>query len=242
MPVSLSTDTYILHIYLTHPPTNRFSFTHTTTHETHLTYFALAPRSGSSKISSSTASLASISQTPSVSLTTSACHPFDSDPAPKNQCWPRFPSVKFTALLRSLASPRISHTTSSRASSPGPASRATTPRGGEPTSPRSTTPRFGNPRLGRRPSLRRAWSSADSEEGSSAKGNAVIDAECGFSPTLPPRDGSRAGRLLHLTPLGKKEADKKRHAGCYNGVNRHVHTSPLSHVHTSPLIHIRPST
>ena len=183
-----------------------------------------SPRSGSSKISASTATLASTSQAPSVSLPTSAGHPFDSDPAPKNQCSPRFPSVKFTALLRSLASPRISHTTSSRASSPGPASRTTTPRGGEPTSPRSTTPRFGDPRLGRHPSLRRAWSSADSEEGSSAKGNAVIDAERGCRPPRPPRDGSR-GRLTTTaptTPRGKKEAAKKRHAGGYNGVNRHV--------------------
>ena len=33
-----SIDTYILRMYLTHPHTNRFSFTHTTTHETHFTY------------------------------------------------------------------------------------------------------------------------------------------------------------------------------------------------------------
>lgn len=190
-----------------------------------------SPRSASSKISASTAPLVSISQAPSVSLPPSSGHPFDSDPAPKNQCSPRFP-VKITAILRSLASPRISHTTSSRASSPGPASRATTPRGGEPTSPRSTTPRFGDPRLGRRPSLRRAWSSADSEEGISAKGNAVIDAERGFRPHLPPRDGSR-GRpttTAPTTPRGKKEAGKKRHAGGYNGgLNRHVHTTHVSH-------------
>jgi hypothetical protein len=191
-----------------------------------------SPCSGSSEISPSTAPLASISQAPSVSLPPSADHPFDSDPAPKNQCSPRFPSVKFTELLRSLASPRISHTTSSRASSPGPASRATTPRGEESTSPRSTTPRFGEPRLGRRPSLRRAWSSADSEEGSSAKGNAVIDAERGFRPPLPPRDGSR-GRLTTTaptTPRGKKETAKKRNAGGYNGeLNKHLHTTHVSH-------------
>jgi hypothetical protein len=197
-----------------------------------------SPRSGSSKISASTAPLASISQAPSVTLPPSSGHPFDSDPAPKNQCSPRFP-VKITAILRSLASPRISHTTSSRASSPGPASRATTPRGvvllprgGEPTSPRSTTPRFGDPSLGRRPSLRRAWSSADSEEGIAAKGNAVIDAERGCRPPLPPRDGSR-GRpttTAPTTPRGKKEAAKKRHAGGYNGgLNRHVHTTHVSH-------------